>query len=1717
MMLIPKTQTLVDILHWRGQHQSDRLAYRFLADGDETSESLTYAELHRDAKKIAAALQQISRNGDRVLLLFPSGLDYIRAFAGCLYAGAVSVTAYPPKSRRSSNDSSWLRLRTIAADAGASVVLTTSAIKEWVQSVSLEMPELTQLHWVAIDVLEEPRTEWCPVSPSEDTLAFLQYTSGSTSTPKGVMVSHRNLMHNLGELQRGMHTHSESVLVGWLPLFHDMGLIGKMLHALYVGAPYIFFAPAAFIQKPVRWLNAISEYGGTCSGAPNFAFDLCVDKIRPEEREGLDLSSWHEAFNGAEPLRAGTVRRFIETFQPCGFRPEVFDPCYGLAEATLVVSIGYQRGLPIIQEFDSSALEQRRVQIAPQGSPRSREIVACGSVSPEQTVQIVDPETRRICSPDSIGEIWIQSKSVAEGYWNRAEETEQTFRATLAEDDAGHFLRTGDLGFLHEGQLYVSGRLKDTLILRGANHYPQDIEATVEQCHVALRPSGCAAFAVEQEGAEQLVVVQELQRTALRSDFTPMYAAIRKPIAAEHGIAAAAIVLVRPGGVNKTTSGKVQRSACRAAWQEGTLCVEGLWEQSASEIMPETVFDSLNFKAVEHGVRERIARYLCVAVEAIRPNDTFAECGLDSLAVVSLSNELQIWLKRALSPTLLYDYSTSRQLARFLASDSNEEDEAFASPAQEPIAIVGMGCRFPGGADTPEAYWKLLAQGVDTIGLAPSDRWSARSDTAEIYGGFLSAVDGFDADFFGITPREAAQLDPQQRLLLEIAWEAMEDAGVTRQRLQRQSTGVYIGAYNSDYFWTRLANPEQIDPYTSVGNAHSILANRLSYFFDLHGPSLTVDTACSSSLVAVHLACQALRQRECDTAFAGAVNLILSPLSSLVLAKTLTMATDGRCKAFDARADGIVRGEGAGIVLLKRLSDAVADGDNIVATICGSAVNQDGRTNGLTAPNGLSQQAVIRRALQSANVGAGQIGYVEAHGTGTPLGDPIELGALQAVYGQAHEQEKPCFVGSVKTNFGHLEAAAGIAGLIKAVLALQHKAIPPHLHYQTANPYLDTHTTQLAIPTQNLLWNNGEDLRYAGVSAFGFGGTNAHVILGEAPQVISPSEPVGLPLSLVPLSATTPQALGEMARNLSGFLADTEHAPKWEDIVCTLATKREHFPYRCAFVCDSVSSLAAQLNSYAERKPVTQSTTSARLAFVFSGQGAQWIGMGQELFRREPVFRQTLEECDRIYRRETGRYLLDEITDQGDKSRLHMTETAQPALCAIQIGLVTLLRHWGIVPDAVVGHSMGEVAAAYCAGVFSLEETMRLIVVRARLMEATGGQGKMAAVSLSAEAIAPDLNGTELAIAAFNGLRSVVISGDAAEIEKFADTLQAKGTRCQFLPGCYAFHSEQMESIEKPLGEYLCDLSPQETNIPFISTVTGTAISGKELDAAYWYANLRRPVQFVSALHTLLAKDIEIYVEIGAQPVLTPYVLQHLEQNAPNATALPTMRKGKEISALLNTVGTLYTRGHSIFWKSLAVSGGALVSLPRYAFQRKRHWLSDNSSLPVAEVPYAVAAADTPSQVAANGSGRNVPYAVVAANTPLSAESLFQNPVVLPSLVPAIELAKLEEFLRERVLNLLGLPPDTILDRHQSLAMVGLESLMIVELKSQIEREMNVRIPTSLLLQEPTLADVAQWLYTQQNPPSNEALVGTSHFSINALNDDEVNRLLHLLANESTG
>ncbi|MEV7097669.1 type I polyketide synthase [Amycolatopsis sp. NPDC051045] len=868
----------------------------------------------------------------------------------------------------------------------------------------------------------------------------------------------------------------------------------------------------------------------------------------------------------------------------------------------------------------------------------------------------------------------------------------------------------------------------------------------------------------------------------------------------------------------------------------------------------------------------------------------------------------------------------------------------------EPIAVIGMACRFAGGIDSPAKFWRLLRDGADTIGEVPEDRWAwyARQSGAHAAalrdvtrsGAFLDDIKGFDADFFDLTPREAALMDPQQRIVLELAWEALEHAGIPPRSLAGTDTGVFMGVGADDYGRRLLEDLPRIEAWTGIGSSYCAVANRVSYALDLRGPSAVVDTACSSSLVSIHLAAQALRAGECPVALAGGVLVMAAPGLSLVLDAAGATSPDGRCKSFAADADGYGRGEGGGMVVLKRLSDARRDGDPVLAVLRGSAVHQDGRTNGIMAPSGDAQAHLMRRTYEAAGIDPATVGYVEAHGTGTRAGDPLEAAAMASVFGKGRAAEEPCLIGSVKPNIGHLEAGAGVAGVIKAVLALQHAEIPPSLNCDTPNPAIPWDEARLRVVTEPTPFPEQAGPRRAGVSGYGYGGTIAHVILEEADATAERPSTEDTGPALYPVSGASAEAVRQNAGRLVGWLTahrDTSLA----DVGHTLAVRRPHLPHRAAVFAEDRTELINRLGELAVSGPESVAGPAAGpgAVWVFSGHGSQWVGMGRELMDTDPAFTAVLDEIDPVFVAELG--VSPKAVVRSDARQ--PVDVIQPMIFAMQVALAATWRARGLRPAAVLGHSVGEIAAAVTAGVLTLEEGARLVCRRSALLRRVAGQGGMVMVALPPEDVERRLAGrTDLAVAVAAATTSTVVSGDVTAIQQFTERLRAEGTGGRLVDSDVAFHSAQMDPLLDELAAAAADLEPRPATVPLYSTALADPRTDSPRDGAYWAANLRNTVRFVQALTAALEDGHRLFLEVSPHPVVEHSINETFDGlGITDGFVTHTLRRAKpERETLLTNLGLLHGQGADVDWRALWPEGD-VADLPTTAWQHKPHWAEE--------------------------------------------------------------------------------------------------------------------------------------------------------------------------------
>ncbi|KUM84525.1 type I polyketide synthase [Streptomyces pseudovenezuelae] len=1048
---------------------------------------------------------------------------------------------------------------------------------------------------------------------------------------------------------------------------------------------------------------------------------------------------------------------------------------------------------------------------------------------------------------------------------------------------------------------------------------------------------------------------------------------------------------------------------------------------------------AVDASAVRRLVAERVAGWTGTAVEDVPMDRPLADLGMSSREAVVLAGDLSRLTGRELPPTLLWEAPTGEALAARLCrvpARSAPPAPATADPPSEPVAVIGLGCRLPGGVHGPADYWRLLTDGVDAIGRVPEDRWRDFTpfppEDAPRYGGYLDDIAGFDADFFRITPREAAVMDPQQRILLEVVHEALAHAAVPAASLAGTATGVFVGVSAPEYGSLTGADPAAVDPWAPAGGALSVTAGRLAYVLDTRGPSMAVDTACSSSLVAVHHACVSLRTGESDTAIAAGVNLLLSPTVTLAFRRAGALAPDGRCKPFSPDADGIGRGEGCAAVLLKRLSDAERDGDRVLAVIRATAVNSDGRSNGLLAPNPAAQQALLTTAYARAGLAPAQVDYVEAHGTGTPLGDPIEAGALGTVLGADRDPDQPLLLGSVKSNLGHLESAAGVAGLVKTVLALHHDVIPPSLHCAEGSALDDV---RLRVVTEGEPWPRYAGTATAGVSGFGFGGTNAHAVLEEwRPGVLRarPAEEPGARLHL--LSDVDEERLRDTAARLADWLRTAAAHPA--DVARTLAGRAGRGGVRAAVVARDRDELADGLDALAHGRPHGRVVTGERdlvesgPVWVFSGYGSQWAGMGRRLLTEEPAFAAAVEKIDA----ECGLSLYDRLASGCELDRL---EVAQPVLFGLQVALAEVWRSYGVEPAAVIGHSLGEVAAAVCAGALDVAEGARIVTERARLLSRLRG-GAMAVVDLAdgeLDALAHDFPGVHVAVHSSPGQK--VVTGEEPAVARLVRRLAEQGRAARSMRVVGAGHSPQVEPLLAELTESLADVGGGAPRVPVYSTVLDDPRGDSVFDSAHWAANLRRPVRLDRALAAAAADGHTAFVEISPHPVLARAVTD----NVPGALAIGTLRRGADGCAdVLTQVGALYCAG-----ARLPLPPGRVVDLPVPRWRHVRHWWTDGRGAQRTEAP-------------AN--------ARTAASTGLRATEVHVE-----------EDTSVVARLCHHITTVTGHPAGRVTPAT-AVADLGLDSLMAVRIRTALEREFAVELPLRDLLGATTVQEVADRLRT---------------------------------------
>ncbi|WP_308298729.1 type I polyketide synthase [Streptomyces sp. GESEQ-35] len=1591
---------------------------------EDDRRAVTYGDLEARTRRLAGHLAHLGvERGDSVAICLGNTVSTVESYLAIVRAGGIGVPLNPA--------SAPAELEYLLADSGAALVITDAARAERLRGTPGVAPATVLLVTGAVPAgagahsYDQLADSEPPVPARDDLalddLAWMFYTSGTTGRPKGVLSTQRNCLWSVASCYIPIPGLTDQDRVLWpLPLFHSLSHIACVLSVTVAGATARLLDGASADDV----MRALRENDSTfLAGVPTTYHHL----VAAARHSGFSAPSLRIGLVGGAVTGSGLARDVEETF-----------------------------GIPLVDAYGSTETCGAITINPPEGA---RVEGSCGLPVPGVGVRIVDPTTGTDVPTGEEGEVWVSGPNVMAGYHNSPEATAEAIR--------DGWFRTGDLARRDDaGYFTICGRIKELVIRGGENIHPEEIEAVLRTVE------GVADAAVAGAPHDTLGEVPVAYVIPGPTGFDPATLVDR----CRERLSAYKVPerIHEVTSIPRTASGKTQRrllaeQPSRLRY-EATVVGTPAPQNEPDEAVAAALRDQLaaleeraQHALLEDLVRTRAAEVLNQAGPELVPADrAFRDLGFTSVAIVALRNRLTEQTGLRLPTTIAFDHPTPAALAAFLRSEllgdprtAPSAEPVTAADPDEPIAIVSMACRLPGGVSSPEELWRLVTDGVDAVSDFPDDRgWDleglfdpdpGRAGTSYTnQGGFLREAGLFDAGFFGISPREALAMDPQQRLLLEASWEAVERAGIDPVSLKGADVGVFSGLFGQGY-GTGAVTPE-LEGFASTGLASSVASGRVSYVFGFEGPAVSVDTACSSSLVAMHLAAQALRQGECSMALAGGVAVMGTPDNFVEFSRQRALSADGRCKAFSSTADGTGWSEGVGVVVLERLSVAQERGHRVLAVLRGSAVNQDGASNGLTAPSGPSQQRVIRKALANAGLSPADVDVVEAHGTGTELGDPIEAQALLAAYGR--DRERPLWLGSLKSNIGHAQAAAGVAGVIKMVQALRHEVLPATLHVDEPTGQVDWSAGAVELLTEAREWPRGERPRRAGVSSFGASGTNAHLILEEAPaEDVQQSLVSGGVVPLV-VSAGGAGSLAGQAGRLAAFIEEADGVPlAW--VAGALVSSRALLSERAVVVAGSDAEALAGLQALArgESAPgvvVGGSEAPGKVVWVFPGQGSQWAGMGRELLDSSPVFAERIAECAAALEPFIDWSLVDVLRGEAEPELLERVDVLQPASFAVMVGLAAVWSSVGVRPDAVLGHSQGEIAAACVSGALSLEDAARVVALRSQAIAGQlAGRGGMASVALSEDEAIVRLErwADRIEVAAVNGPSSVVIAGDAQALDEALDALSGQGVRVRRVAVDYASHTRHVEDLRDTLAETLSGINAQTPAVPFYSTVTGEWIQdGGVLDGGYWYRNLRGQVGFGPAVAELIRQGHGVFVEVSAHPVLVQPITETIydADSATDTVVTGSLRRQEGgLHRLLTSMAELFVRGVPVDWAGVLPAGtdSAGVDLPTYAFDHQHYWLRSTGTATDA-ASLGLAGADHPllgAVVSMPNSGGLMATSKWSLGThPWLADHLLSDVVVVPNAALVEVSIRLGDLVSAPVLDELTVETPVVLPQHGS-------------------------------------------------------------------------------------
>lgn len=1555
---------------------------------------LSYRSLLNKSLGVLGELQNRGSAAGQFVILQLDELDeFLITFWACVLGGMIPVPVLPFRNA-SSDDSSFKKLQKIASQLGEPIILMSARNADAVRDSTAPDNAANLLSGCRIFVYSEIGNSTCEgiihqVQP--DDLAFLQFTSGSTSFPKGVQITHANVLATIYGMMTTLGVSESSKMLNWMPYYHDMGLIAGHLMAVVGKCKTVAMKPFTFVRRPLLWLDKISQHRVSITFSPNFGLKRILEKATPEKLEHLDLSCLEIILNGAEPISVKTSVRFLELLnENCGLRMESLTPGYGMAEAGLAVSI-----IPREEVFRRHVLNRDSigcgdpVQHVDPGNIKASWFADEGPLVSGMHLRIVD-DADDVLPVGSVGHVQIRGPSVTRGYFSNEGANSKAF--------IGEWFRTGDLGFIYEERFTITGRVKDVVFVNGQNYYSHDFE---HACDDVKGLEGLVVIGHYDEGKSEqeiLAFVACSKESSGAREKTEIIRNVQKRINRCFDVTPTIFVLLKSSGeIPKTTSGKVMRHKLLENYMEGQFTNQCMRLTELLDIAPDLSSnpDSGKYATIAELkilIRHWWSEVLGISTKAIDDHDPFFSLGGTSIKAIEVLALAEETVDCIITHDMFKEHDTIHRLANYIAhenisikcklndivklmphrqeSDLNEHSawaddcHKYAMPIEvnvrdEDIAIIGMGCIFPQAQNVTQ-FWDVLIEGRDCVTVVPNDRYNINRYFGEVcseinqsvskWGSFIDSH-CFDPKFFSLTESEAINMDPHQRAFLGAAWQAIQDSGLVNFKGSRM--GVFLGASGTGFYHPR--EEAKMAPTTLTGTLVNLAAARVSNAFNLQGPSLTVDTACSSSLVSVDLACKSILLCESDTAIAGGVQIIESIGVYLMFSRAGILSPDGKCYTFSDKANGFVPGEGAGAVVLKRYRQAIEDGDRVYAVIKASATNNDGSSLGIMSPNPEGQENVIKTALGKAGIDPADIGYVEAHGTGTHIGDLIEMRSLSLAFNsQKSIKKQSCAIGSVKTNMGHQLAAAGIAGLIKAALCVHHKQIPPTLNCESERKDLKMAESPFFVCRNVTPWPKNGPRRYAAVNSFGFGGTNAHVILSDtyhehnisSPAPVRSDEPF-----VVCLSAISEYSLETARSEFIEFANSNSVGTSLRDVAYTYNARRPHYRQnRIVIMARNLADAAlvakgANVEGGACIESKGMSRTRRRVAWLFSGQGSQHPAMGHMLFTNEPAFRNVVNVCDEIAKPLLGSSLRDLLTASTSHEQIDQTNITQPLVFVMDYALASLWKSWGIQPDFMLGHSVGEYAAACWAGVFSLEDALKIVIKRGNLMGSLPAGGGMTAVLLPPDELVNNIDSLSLPldIAAYNSPMSTVVSGELAALEELHKKLDKQAVAFSSLKVSHAFHSRHTTPILAEFKNYMSGMVMHEPTIPIVSNVSGSFYqAGRESTPDYWVEHICNPVQFHKGIQCLDAEGASIFLEVGAQMHLSGFVKRIVSKDAVVAASLPKADTGiTPKQQILLAQAILYAHGADIDWPRYFAaqvgcrSGGRMISVPTYPLERR--------------------------------------------------------------------------------------------------------------------------------------------------------------------------------------